>query len=95
MLLSVAFFGWGTWQAFIATAGASHTMYESGRILFGGFVSPFGAMRLMRASVGISYAVQAVFTVVAGAVVAIDPSDGGVLAPGAERLCLRTVARMS
>jgi alpha-1,2-mannosyltransferase len=71
VLLSVAFFGWGTWQAFIATAGASHTMYESGRILFGGFVSPFGAMRLMRASVGISYAVQAVFTVVAGAVVAI------------------------
>jgi len=71
VLLSVALFGWETWQAFIATFGASHSMYESGRILFGGFVSPFGAMRLMGAGIGVSYAVQAVFTVVAGAMVAI------------------------
>ena len=71
VLLSVALLGWGTWQAFIATAGASHAMYESGRILFGGFVSPFGAMRLLGASIGVSYAVQAVFTLIAGTVVAI------------------------
>ena len=71
VLLSIALLGWGAWQAFIATAGASHTMYESGRILFGGFVSPFGAMRLLGAGVGLSYVVQGLFTLVAAAVVAI------------------------
>ena len=69
VLVSIALFGWGTWQAFIATAGASHEMYESGRILFGGFVSPFGAMRLMGASIFGAYVVQVVFTVIAAAVV--------------------------
>lgn len=71
VLGSLALFGWGTWQAFIATAGASHTMYESGRILFGGFVSPFGAMRLMGAGIPAAYVVQAIFAVMAAAVVAI------------------------
>ncbi len=71
ILFSVALLGWDTWQAFFATAAASHTMYESGRILFGGFVSPFGAMRLMGASIGVAYAVQGGFTVIAGIVVTI------------------------
>jgi glycosyl transferase family 87 len=71
VLLSVALLGWDTWQAFIATAGASHSMYESGRILFGGFVSPFGAMRLIGANVSVAYAVQAIFTVIAVVVVAM------------------------
>ena len=71
VLLSLALFGWETWQAFFVTAGASHAMYESGRILFGGFVSPFGAMRLIGGSIAVSYAVQAVFTVMAALVVAI------------------------
>lgn len=71
VLGSIALFGWGTWQAFVATAGESHAMYESGRILFGGFVSPFGAMRLMGASIAASYVVQGVFTVLAAIVVGI------------------------
>ena len=71
VLLSVALLGWETWQAFFTAASAAHSMYESGRILFGGFVSPFGAMRLLGASIVASYAVQAVFTVIAGAVVAL------------------------
>ena len=87
VLTSVALLGWDTWQAFIATAGTSHSMYESGRILFGGFVSPFGAMRLIGASVGAAYTVQAVFTVAAAAIVAVVwrrqaslPTRGAVLA---------------
>lgn len=71
VLTSVAMFGWETWQAFIATAGASHAMYESGRILFGGFVSPFGAMRLLGASIQLAYLVQGVFSVIAAIVVGI------------------------
>lgn len=71
VLASAALLGWETWHAFVATAGASHSMYESGRILFGGFVNPFGAMRLMGASVPVSYAVQALFSAAAAAIVAI------------------------
>jgi alpha-1,2-mannosyltransferase len=71
VLASVALLGWDTWHAFIVTAGTSHSMYESGRILFGGFVNPFGAMRLLGASVTASYAVQAIFSAVAASVVAI------------------------
>jgi len=71
VLGSLAVLGWETWHAFILTAGASHAMYESGRILFGGFVSPFGAMRLMGAGVRLSYAVQVVFSTIAIAMVAI------------------------
>jgi alpha-1,2-mannosyltransferase len=71
VLGSLTLLGWETWHAFLLTASASHAMYESGRILFGGFVSPFGAMRLMGAGVALSYAVQAVFSVIAAAVVAI------------------------
>jgi alpha-1,2-mannosyltransferase len=71
VLISLGLFGWETWRAFIATAGASHSMYESGRVLFGGFVSPFGAMRLIGATIGTSYVVQAVFTVIAALAVAI------------------------
>lgn len=71
VLVSLAVLGWDTWQAFFATAAASHTMYESGRILFGGFVSPLGAVRLVGGSIGAAYAVQGVFTVAAATVVAI------------------------
>jgi len=71
VMASVALLGWDTWHAFLATAGASHSMYESGRILFGGFVNPFGAMRLLGASIAVSYAVQAFFSVIAAMVVAI------------------------
>jgi alpha-1,2-mannosyltransferase len=71
VLLSIVLLGWDTWQAFFVTASASHSMYESGRILFGGFVSPFGAMRLLGASIAVSYSVQALFTVIAALVVGI------------------------
>jgi alpha-1,2-mannosyltransferase len=71
MLGSLALLGWESWHGFLLTAGASHSVYESGRILFGGMVSPFGAVRLIGGSVALAYAVQAVFTVVAVAVVTV------------------------
>src|SRR5438105_5948092 len=42
VLVSLLLFGWETWHGFLVTAGASHTIYESGRILFTGFTNPFG-----------------------------------------------------
>ena len=71
VLASIMLLGWDTWQAFIVTAAESHTTYESGRILFSGFVSPFGAMRLLRADIATAYVVQGVFAVIAAGVVGI------------------------
>jgi len=63
VLASVLAFGWVTWRDYIAAAAAAPAMYESGRILFAGFVSPFGATRLLGGSIALAYAVQAVATV--------------------------------
>jgi len=71
VLASVTLLGADSWHAFLVTASSSHSMYESGRILFGGFVNPFGAMRLLGASVPTAYAVQAIFSTLAAAIVAI------------------------
>ncbi|HEX6441247.1 MAG TPA: glycosyltransferase family 87 protein, partial [Stellaceae bacterium] len=59
VLASVAAFGLEAWQAFLVTAGGSHAVYESGRILFAGMVSPFGAVRLLGGGVALAYGVQA------------------------------------
>src|SRR5437763_6655473 len=57
-LISLLLFGAGTWEAFLATAAGSHAVYESGRILFAGMVSPFGGVRLLGGGVALAYAVQ-------------------------------------
>jgi hypothetical protein len=69
VLLSVALLSAGTWQAWIATAGASPEMYQSGRILFAGMANPFGAARLLGAGVMLAYAVQAAAMLAAAAIV--------------------------
>jgi len=68
---SLALFGWETWQAFLSTAARSHATYESGRIAFGGFVSPFGAALLLGGSPPTAYSVQAAATIAAALLVAI------------------------
>jgi alpha-1,2-mannosyltransferase len=71
ILASLALFGWDTWHDFLATAGASHAVYESGRILFAGFTSPFGAVRLLGAPVALAYAVQTAASLAAAMLVFI------------------------
>jgi alpha-1,2-mannosyltransferase len=71
ILCSVALFGWDTWHGFLVTAGASHAVYESGRILFAGFTSPFGAVRLLGGPVALAYAVQSVASLAAATLVFI------------------------
>jgi alpha-1,2-mannosyltransferase len=48
-LLSLAIFGWQTWHAFLTAVPGSQAVYVSGRIPFGGFVTPFGAAMLLGA----------------------------------------------
>jgi alpha-1,2-mannosyltransferase len=69
--LSLMLFGWETWHAFLATAVGSPATYGSGRITFGGFVSPFGAVLLLGGASGTAYAAQAAATVGAGLLVAV------------------------
>jgi alpha-1,2-mannosyltransferase len=71
VLASIALFGWDTWHDFLATAGASHAVYESGRILFAGFTSPFGAVRLLGGPVALAYAVQTAASLAAAMLVFI------------------------
>ena len=60
VLASLALFGVETWHAFLAAIAASPQTYQSGRILFDGFVSPFGAVRLLGGGTSLAYSAQAV-----------------------------------
>lgn len=68
--LSVAFFGWETWHAFLVAAAGSPLTYQSGRVDFAAFVSPFGALRLLGADPPTAYIVQGGATLAAAALVA-------------------------
>ena len=70
-LASLTAFGWATWSAYLTAAAASHAIYESGRVAFGGFVTPFGGVRLLGGAPALAYLVQAVATAAAAALVAI------------------------
>jgi glycosyl transferase family 87 len=69
--LSLIAFGWETWRAFLAAGTGSLATYASGRINFGGFVSPFGGVLLAGGSPHAAYAVQAAVTLGAGLLVAV------------------------
>jgi hypothetical protein len=69
--LSIALFGWQSWQDFFALAGGSHSTYETGRIDLSGFVTIFGGMRLIGAPTEIAYAVQGLGSLAAIVLVAV------------------------
>ena len=67
---SLIAFGWETWQSFLAAAAASHATYASGRINFGGLVTPFGGVLLVGGTPDVAYVAQAAATLGAGLLVA-------------------------
>jgi Glycosyltransferase family 87 len=69
-LLSLVVFGWPTWHAFLTAVTGSQAVYASGRIPFGGFVTPFGAAMLLGATGTLAGLVQAGATVAAAGFVA-------------------------
>ena len=44
VLLSIAAYGWRTWQAFLQEAAGSHAVYTTGAVDLAGFTSPFGML---------------------------------------------------
>jgi alpha-1,2-mannosyltransferase len=69
-LLSLAIFGWQTWHAFLIALTGSQAVYASGRIPFGGFVTPFGAAMLLGATGTLAGIVQSGATLAAAGLVA-------------------------
>lgn len=69
-LLSLVLFGWQTWHDFLVAAAASPSVYASGRIPFGGFVTPFGAAMLLGATPAAAGLVQGSLSAAAAVFVA-------------------------
>ena len=64
-------FGTEVWARYFASFVVATAVYESGQVLLAGFVTPFGAARLLGLSVHFAYGVQAVTSVVAAGLVAL------------------------
>jgi len=56
--ISIALFGWQTWQAYLTAFAHSGEVYDSGAIDFAGMVTPYGAARLLGFAPWPAYAVQ-------------------------------------
>jgi hypothetical protein len=69
VLLSVAVFGVGTWQAYFSAFAGSNEVYASGRIDYAGIVTPFGAARLAGLDPSLCWLAQALVTAAMAAVV--------------------------
>ncbi len=61
--LSVALFGVQTWRDYLTAMAGSQAVYETGRINLAGFVTPYGAARVLGAGAGAAQALQAVATI--------------------------------
>ena len=90
-LSSLMLFGWVTWSDFFTTVAASHATYESGRVAFGGLVSPFGAVLLLGGNSTTAYAVQAGATLSAGLMVGFVWRSGHALPIRAATLAAATL----
>ena len=90
-LSSLMLFGWATWSDFLTAAAASHATYESGRVAFGGLVSPFGAVLLLGGGFATACAVQAGATLSAGLLVGFVWRSGRALPIRAASLTAATL----
>jgi hypothetical protein len=91
-LLSLTLFGPQTWRAFLAAMSASRGIYETGRVAFAGYVTPFGAAMLLGAAPALAYALQAAATLAAAAFVASVWRRGLPLPVRAASLAAATLA---
>ena len=58
--VSVLLFGWHTWRVYLQAFAGSNLVYASGLIDFAGYVTPFGAARLLGFGPWPAYAMQAI-----------------------------------
>jgi hypothetical protein len=67
--LSVACFGLAPWHAYLGELAGARAVYETGRIELAGFVTPFGAARLLGVAPTVAYAAQLAATVIVATIV--------------------------
>jgi len=70
VVVSVLVFGWASWRAYLIALADSQQVYESGQIEFSGFITPFGAARLLGWAPWTAYALQGVCAVLMAALIA-------------------------
>jgi len=87
--LSVLAFGLAPWHAYLGELAGARAVYETGRIELAGYVTPFGAARMLGLTPTAAYALQLVVSVLVAAIVAwvwrrdADPARrGAALAAG-------------
>jgi hypothetical protein len=87
--VSIDLFGIAPWQAYLAELSGARAVYETGRITLAGYVTPFGAARLLGLDASVAYAAQIIVSVVTAVVVGwvwrrdADPARrGAALAAG-------------
>jgi alpha-1,2-mannosyltransferase len=81
-VISGLLFGFGTWQAWLASSGLSRQILEHGYNGYQNMLSAFAAVRLLHGGVGLAYAVQAM-------------AAAGILVVLIRRLCARTDLRIA
>jgi alpha-1,2-mannosyltransferase len=67
--LSVAAFGLAPWHAYLGELAGARADYETGRIELAGYVTPFGAARLLGLGPAAAYALQLVVTVIVATII--------------------------
>jgi hypothetical protein len=89
MAFSAAIFGLEPWHAYLGELAGARAVYETGRIDIAGYVTPFGAARLIGLAPATAYALQFVATATVATIVAwiwrrdADPAHrGAALAAG-------------
>ena len=56
--LTLALFGWQTWEAFLLLTRTVTAIFETGKVGFSGLISLFGAVRMLGGDVPLAYGVQ-------------------------------------
>jgi Glycosyltransferase family 87 len=67
--LSALAFGWGTWRAYLTAMAGASGVYASGQVSYGGFVTIFGAVKLLGYASGTAYIAQAIAALLAAVLV--------------------------
>jgi alpha-1,2-mannosyltransferase len=88
---SVLAFGGASWQAYLLALADSRQVYESGQIEFSGFITPFGAARLLGWAPATAYALQGVCAVLMAVLVAVVWRGRASLAQRAAILLVATL----
>jgi Glycosyltransferase family 87 len=67
--LSVALFGLDTWRDYLVALAGSSAVYETGQVDLAGFVTPYGAARVLGAGPNVAHVLQGVVSLLVVAVV--------------------------